>query len=62
MVSCAKKEHSKVGTERKKTGGGRKPDSPKGETLKIIQFFGDDPWLSGILGGIESSKLLDKFN
>ena len=62
MVSSAKKEHNKVGTERRKTGGGRKPDSPKGETLKLIQLFGDDPSFSGISGGIESGKLFDKFN
>ena len=62
MVSNAKKEHNKISNDRKKTGGGRKPNSPKGETLKIIDLFGDDPSFSGISGGIESGKLVvDKF-
>ena len=60
MVS--KKEHNKIASDRKKTVGGRKPDSPKGETLKIINIFGEDPSFSGIPGGIESGKLdVDKF-
>ena len=62
MVTNAKKEHNKIANDRKKTGGGRKPNSPKGETLKIIDLFGEDPSFSGISGGIESGKLVvDKF-
>ena len=38
MVSNAKKEHTKIPSDRKKTCGGR-----KGEILKIINVFGEDP-------------------
>ena len=58
MVSSARKEHSKRAVSRSKTGGGRKPDSPKGTTVKIIQLFEDDPSFSGISGGIDSGKSL----
>ena len=62
MVSNAKKEHNKIANDRKKTGGGRKPNSLKGETLKIIDLFGEDPLFSGISEGIECGKLVvDKF-
>ena len=43
---------------RNKTGGGRKPDSPKGTTVKIIQLFEDDPSFNGISGGTDSGKSL----
>ena len=43
MVSNVKKEHNKIASDRKKIDCGRKPDSPKGETLKIINIFGEDP-------------------
>ena len=58
MVSTAKKEHNKCAAEKKKTGGGKQPDSPKGTTVKIIEIFGDDPSFSGITGGIDSGKPL----
>ncbi|KAK2551329.1 t-SNARE domain-containing protein 1 [Acropora cervicornis] len=54
MFSSAKRVHSKIATDRQKTGGGSKPISPKGETIKIIDLFGEDPSFSGIIGGIES--------
>ena len=60
MVSNAKKEHNNIRSEKKKTGGGKKPDSPKRDSIKIIQLFGEDPSFSGISGGIESGKLFDK--
>ena len=56
MVSSAKKEHNKCASSRKKTGGGRQPESPKGTTVKIIELFEEDPSFSGILGGIDSGK------
>ena len=56
MVSSARKEHNKCAVSRNKTGGGRKPDSPKGMTVKIIQLFEDNPSFSGISGGIDSGK------
>ena len=46
MVSNAKKEHNKIANDRKKKGGGRKPNSLKEETLKIIYLFGEDPSFS----------------
>ena len=58
MVSSAKKVHSKIATDRQKTGGGSKPVSPKGETKKIIDLFGEDPSFSGITGGIESGEFI----
>ena len=58
MVSSARKEHNKCTVSRNKTGGGRKPDSPKGTTVKIIQLFEDDPSFSGISGGTDSGKSL----
>ena len=61
VVSNAKKEHNQIAGDRKKTGCGRKPDSPKGETLKIINICGEDPSFSGIPGGIESKLVVDKF-
>ena len=59
MVSSAKKEHNKCAVARKKTGGGKPPDSPKGTSEKIIQsnqLFEEDPAFSGIPGGVDSSK------
>ena len=53
MVSAAKKEHNKCATLRKKTGGGKQPESPKGTTVKIIELFEEDPAFSGISGGVE---------
>ena len=57
MVSSAKKEHSKIGKEKKMTGGGRKPGSPNPSTQKIIDLFGEDPSFSGISGGLESGEV-----
>ena len=34
MVSSARKEHNKCAVSRNKTGGGRKPDSPKEQQLR----------------------------
>ena len=56
MVSSAKKEHKKCAVARKKTGGGKPPDSPKGTSEKIIQLFEEDPAFSGIPGGVDSGK------
>ena len=56
MVSEAKKEHSKCTTARKKTRGGKKPDSPKATTAKIIELFETDPSFSGISWGVDSGK------
>ena len=56
MVSGAKKEHSKCTTARKKTRGGKKPDSPKATTAKIIELFETDPSFSGISWGVDSGK------
>ena len=39
MVSSARKEHNKSAASRNKTGWGRKPGSPKGTTVKIIQLY-----------------------
>lgn len=36
MVSSAKKEHNKCAVSRKKTGGGKQPDSPKETSKKIF--------------------------
>ena len=61
LVSSAKRVHSKTATDRQKTGGGSKPISPKGETIKImiiIDLLGEDPSFSGITGGIESGKFI----
>ena len=58
MVTSAKKVHSKIATDRKKTGGRSKPVSPKGETKKIIDLLGEDPAFSRITGGIESGKFI----
>ena len=58
MVSNAKKEQNQLSMERKKTGGGIEPASPKRETRRIIEFFGEDPSFSGISEGIESSRLI----
>ena len=61
LVSSAKIVHSKIATDRQKTGGGSKPISPKGETIKIIiiiDLLGEDPSFSGITGGIESGKFI----
>lgn len=58
MVSGAKREHNKCTTAVKKTGGGKKPASPKATTAKIIELFETDPSFSGILGGIDSGKPL----
>ena len=55
LVSSAKRVHSKTATDRQKTGGGSKPISPKGETIKIIiiiDLHGEDPSFSRITGGI----------
>ncbi|XP_044165513.1 uncharacterized protein LOC114965617 [Acropora millepora] len=57
MGSSAKKEHNKCASSRKKTGGGRQPESPKG--TKIIELFEEDPSFSGILGGIDLAQVLD---
>ncbi|KAK3746011.1 hypothetical protein QZH41_011285, partial [Actinostola sp. cb2023] len=54
MVTGAKKEFNKVSTSRKMTGGGGGPESPTGQTKKLIELFGDDPSFSGIAGGIDS--------
>lgn len=56
MVSGAKKEHSKWTTARKKIRGGKKPDSPKATTAKIIELFETDPSFSGISWGVDSGK------
>ena len=56
MVSGAKKEHSKCTTARKKTRGGKKPDSPKATTAKVIEIFETDPSFSGISWGVDSGK------
>ena len=56
MVSLAKKEHYKCAVARRKTGGGKPPDSPKGTSEKIIQLFEEDPAFSGIPGGVDSGK------
>ena len=56
MVSGAKKEHSKCTTARKKIRGGKKPDSPKATTAKIIELFETDPSFSGISWGVDSGK------
>ena len=56
MVSSAKKEHNKCAVSRKKTGGGKQPDSPKGTSEKIIQLFEEDPPFSGISSGVDSGK------
>ena len=61
LVSSAKIVHSKIATDRQKTGGGSKPISPKGETIKIIiiiDLLGEDPSFSGITGGFESGKFI----
>ena len=58
MVSWARKEHNKCAVSRNKTRGGRKPDSPKGTTVKIIQLYEDGPSFSSISGGIDSGKSL----
>ena len=58
MVSSAKKVHSKIAIDRQKTGGGSKPVSPKGQTEKIIDLFGEDPSFSRITGGIQSGKFI----
>ena len=39
MVSNAKKEQNQLSVERKKTGGGIEPASPKRETRRIIKSF-----------------------
>lgn len=59
MVSVAKKEHNKCAVAKKKTGGGKQPDSPKGATVKLIEIFGEDPSFSGITGGIDSGRRLN---
>ena len=56
MVSGAKKEHSKWTTARKKIRGGKKPDSPKATTAKIIELFETDPSFSSISWGVDSGK------
>ena len=56
MVSGAKKEHSKCTTARKKIRGGKKPDSPKATTAKIIELFETDPSFSGISWDVDSGK------
>ena len=56
MVSGAKKEHSKCTTARKKIRCGKKPDSPKATTAKIIELFETDPSFSGISWGVDSGK------
>ena len=43
MVSSAKKVHSKIATNRQKTGGGSKPVSPQGETKMVIDPFSGRP-------------------
>ena len=43
MVSAAKKEHRKCVSARKKTGGGKKPDSSEATTAKIIELFETHP-------------------
>ena len=55
IVSGAKKEHSKCTTARK-IRGGKKPDSPKATTAKIIELFETDPSFSGISWGVDSGK------
>lgn len=56
MVSSAKKEHNNIANSRKKTGGGKRPASPKASSVRIIQLFGEDPSFSGIAGGIDSGE------
>ena len=53
IVSGAKKEHSKCTTARK-IRGGKKPDSPKATTAKIIELFETDPSFSSISWGVDS--------
>ena len=55
IVSGAKKEHSKCTTARK-IRGGKKPDSLKATTAKIIELFETDPSFSGISWGVDSGK------
>ena len=55
IVSGAKKEHSKCTTARK-IRGGKKPDSPKATTAKIIELFETDPSFSSISWGVDSGK------
>ena len=55
IVSGAKKEHSKCTTARK-IRGGKKPDSPKATTSKIIELFETDPSFSSISWGVDSGK------
>lgn len=56
MVSSPKKELNKCASSRKKTWEERKPESPMGTTVKIIELFEKDPSFSGISGGIDSSR------
>lgn len=56
MVSSAKKGHNKCAVSRKKTGGGKQPDSPKETSKKKLQLFEEDPAFSGIPGGVDSGK------
>ena len=58
MVGSARKEHNKCAVSQNKTRGGRKPDFPKGTTVKIIQLFEDSPSFSGISSGLDSGKSL----
>ena len=57
MVSTAKKEHCQVGKQRRATGGGQRPTSPKQSSQKIIDLFGDNPSFSSISGGLETGSL-----
>lgn len=58
MISSAKKEHCNVAKQKRMTGGGQKPSSPKPTTKKIIDLFGDNPSFSGISGELESGDVL----
>ena len=55
-MSSSKTEQNKCASSRKKTWEGRKPESPMGTTVEIIELFEKDPSFSGILGGIDSSR------
>ena len=57
MVSSPKKEHHKCASSRKTTWEGRKPESPMGTTVNLIEHFEKEPSFSGIFGGIDSSRV-----
>ena len=58
MESGARRECSQCVTARKKMGVGKKPDSAKATTAKIIKLLETDSSFSGISGGIDSGKPL----